>query len=87
MSGRKKKLSEKLKRYNILLIIALVVLMLLLGVLMIFQIFGNNDYYKVVSREDNIKKSKESDNGELAVENISDKFKDLDYPILYNKKH
>ena len=64
MSGRKKKLSIKLKRYNVLLIIALVVLMLLLATLMFVQIFGNKRYYKVSSREDNIKKSKKSDNAD-----------------------
>ena len=82
MSGRKKKLSDRLKRYNVLLIIALIVLMLLLGVLMIFQIFGNNDYYKVVSREDNIEKSKQNDNGDHeTIGWVRVQGTNIDYPV------
>ena len=83
MSGRKKKLSLKLKRYNIILIVALIVLMLLLCVLMFIQIFGSNDYYKVESREENIEKSKKSDNedhetiGWVRVQGTN-----IDYPVF-----
>lgn len=82
MSGRKKKLSAKLKRYNVLLIVALIVLMLLLGVLMCVKIFSNNDYYKTESREENIAKSKETDNedhetiGWVRVQGTN-----IDYPV------
>lgn len=95
MSGRKKKLSAKLKQYNVLLIISLIVLMLLLAILMLFKIFGNNDYYKVESREENIKKSKQSDNkdhetiGWLRVQGTNIDYpvygvlsKDFDYPVV-----
>lgn len=82
MSGRKKKLSEKLKKYNMVLIIALVVLMVLLGVLMLYKMFGNNDYYKTVSRKDNIEKSKTQDSkayetiGWVRVQGTN-----IDYPL------
>lgn len=82
MSGRKKKLSLKLKQYNVLLIVALVVLMLLLGTLMVFKIFGSTDYYKIESREENIRKSKQTDNadhetiGWLRVQGTN-----IDYPV------
>ena len=95
MSGRKKKLSLKLKQYNVLLIVALVVLMLLLGVLMVFKIFGNSDYYKVESREENISKSRETDNadhetiGWLRVQGTNIDYpvygvlsRDFDYPVV-----
>ena len=82
MSGRKKKLSLKLKRYNIALIVALVVLMLLLGTLMFVQMFGSSKYYRVESREENIRKSKESDSddhetiGWVRVQGTN-----IDYPV------
>ena len=83
MSGRKKKLSDKLKKYNTVLIISLVVLMVLLGVLMIYKMFGNNDYYKKVSRKDNIEKSKKQDSdayetiGWVRVQGTN-----IDYPLF-----
>ncbi len=83
MSGRKKKLSEKLKKYNMVLIISLVVLMVLLGVLMVYKMFGNNDYYKKVSRKDNIEKSKKQDSdayetiGWVRVQGTN-----IDYPLF-----
>ncbi|MBP5678239.1 MAG: class B sortase [Bacilli bacterium] len=97
MSGRKKKLSLKLKRYNVLLIVALVVLMLLLTTLMIFQMVGNNEYYKVESREDNISKSRKIDTpdhetiGWIRVQGTNIDYPvygvlstDFDYPIVSN---
>lgn len=82
MSSRKKKLSLKLKRYNIALIVALVVLMLLLAALMFVQMFGSNKYYRVESREENIRKSKEGDSedhetiGWVRVQGTN-----IDYPV------
>ena len=83
MSGRKKKLSLKLKRYNVLLIVALVVLMLLLAVLMFIQMFGNSAYYRVESRQDNIQKMKKTDTedhetiGWVRVQGTN-----IDYPVF-----
>ncbi len=82
MSGRKKKLSEKLKKYNMVLIISLVVLMVLLGVLMFYKMFGKNDYYKIESRKDSIAKSEKFDKedfktiGWLRVQGTN-----IDYPV------
>ena len=97
MSARKKKLSAKLKRYNIVLIVALVVLMLLLGTLMVVQMFGGRAYYKAESRMDNIRKSQESDSedhetiGWIRVQGTNIDYpvfgilsEDFDYPVTLN---
>ena len=82
MSGRKKKLSAKLKQYNVLLIISLVVLMCLLGVLMVVKMFKTEVYYKTEDRQENIAKSKLLDNsdhetiGWLRVQGTN-----IDYPV------
>ena len=82
MSGRKKKLSEKLKRYNVLLIIALIVLMLLLGVLMVVMMFGKGADYKIVSRKDNIEKSRKQDNPEYeTIGWVRIQGTNIDYPL------
>ncbi len=82
MSGRKKKLSLKLKRYNIVLIIALVVFMLLLGVLLFVKMFGNNNYYKVESRKDNINKSMAQDGKDYkTIGWVRVQGTNIDYPL------
>mgnify|MGYP003571245584 CR=1 FL=1 len=83
MSGRKKKLSLKLKKYNVLLIVALIVLMVLLAVLMIVKIFGNNDYYRVESRKDNIEKSKQQDRDDYeTIGWVRVQGTNIDYPLF-----
>ena len=97
MSTRKKKLSDKLKRYNILLIIALVVLMLLLGTLMVVQMFGGRAYYRAESRLDQIHEAQESDSddhetiGWVRVQGTNIDYpvfgilsEDFDYPVTVN---
>ena len=82
MSGRKKKLSAKLKRYNVVLIVSLVVLMALLGTLMVYKMVGSKAYYKIESRDENIAKSKSNDSkdhetiGWIRVQGTN-----IDYPV------
>ena len=82
MSGRKKKLSAKLKRYNIILIVCLVILMLVLGTLMTLKIFKNNDFYKIESREANIEKSKKGDGADHeTIGWVRVQGTNIDYPV------
>ena len=82
MSGRKKKLSLKLKRYNVILIIALIVLMLLLGVLMICQMFSNSSVYRIEPRHENIKKSQKNDQSSFkTIGWVRVQGTNIDYPL------
>lgn len=82
MRGRKKKLSVTLKRWNIVLLIVLVIFIGILCYLLGMKLFGSKDYYEVESREENIKKSKKSDNedhetiGWVRVQGTN-----IDYPV------
>ncbi|MBR3210924.1 MAG: class B sortase [Bacilli bacterium] len=72
----------KLKRYNVILIASLVALMLLLGILMIFQMFGYSGDYKVVSRKENIEKSKKSDGKDFeTIGWVRVQGTNIDYPL------
>lgn len=83
MSKSKNKIDIKLKKYNIFLIVTLLILLTLLSTIMITKIFSKEDYYKIVSRENNIKKSKENDNdyhetiGWIRVQGTN-----IDYPVF-----
>ncbi len=82
MSGRKKKLSLKLKRYNVMLIASLVVLILLLSILMFVQIFSSKGVYKVESRQANIEKSKQSDGKDFeTIGWVRVQGTNIDYPL------
>ena len=82
MSGKKKKLSEQLKRRNVLLIVVLVVLMILLGTLMIFKMVHHDDYYKIESRENNIRSSKAHDSADYeTIGWVRVQGTNIDYPL------
>ena len=82
MSGRKKKLSVKLKRYNIMLIVVLSILMLLLFVLMIVKMVGKGDFYKVESRISNIEKSRKNDKSDFqTIGWVRVQGTNIDYPV------
>ena len=82
MSGKKKKMSVRLKSYNIVLIVALIVFMILLGVLLVIKMFGNSNYYRVESRKDNIEKSKKQDRSDYeTIGWIRVQGTNIDYPL------
>ena len=64
MSSKKKQLSEKLKFYNVLLLGALMILIIVLTTLLCLKLFGFGTYYKTVSRTKEIEKSKQTDTEE-----------------------
>ena len=82
MRGRKKKLSVTLKRWNVVLLVVLIIFIGVLCYLLGMKLFGSKDYYEVQPREDNIKKSKKSDNedhetiGWVRVQGTN-----IDYPV------
>ncbi len=82
MSGRNKKLSEKLKFYNVLLLGALMILIITLTTVLCVQLFGIGIYYKVESREKNIEKSKQLDTDEYeTIGWIRVQGTNIDYPL------
>lgn len=82
MSGRKKKLSEKMKLYNFILIGVLVLLIFILSIVLFVKLFHSNDYYKVVSRNQNIEKSKKSDSSDYeTIGWVRVQGTNIDYPL------
>ena len=82
MSGKKKKMSVRLKGYNVALICVLIVFMLLLAILMIVKIFGNDNYYRVESRKGNIEKSKKQDRSDYeTIGWVRVQGTNIDYPL------
>lgn len=82
MSGRRKKLSQKMKIYNIILIVALIVLMLLLSILLIVQVLGSSGAYKIESRSKNIEMSKKKDGNDFkTIGWIRVQGTNIDYPL------
>ena len=82
MSGRNKKLSEKLKFYNVLLLGALMILIITLTTVLCVQLFGIGTYYKVESRNKNIEKSKQLDTDEYeTIGWIRVQGTNIDYPL------
>lgn len=83
MSRKKKKLSYKLKVWNIILIVLLVIFTLFLLVFLINLLFSKDEFYKIESRESNIKKSLTKDEdtyetiGWLRVQGTN-----IDYPVF-----
>lgn len=83
MSRKKKKLSLKLKIWNIILIVLLSIFALFLLVFLIKLLFSGNSFYRIEDRKDNILKSKKSDEdsyetiGWLRVQGTN-----IDYPVF-----
>lgn len=83
MSRKKKKLSLKLKIWNIILIVLLSIFALFLLVFLIKLLFSGNSFYRIEDRKDNILKSRKSDEdsyetiGWLRVQGTN-----IDYPVF-----
>ena len=82
MSNRKKKLSARLKRYNIFLIIALIVFMGILGFFMTFEMFYNKQSYSIKSRKENIAMSQKHDTSDYeTIGWVRVQGTNIDYPL------
>ena len=82
MSSKKKQLSEKLKFYNVLLLGALMILIIVLTTLLCLKLFGFGTYYKTVSRTKEIEKSKQTDTEEYeTIGWIRVQGTNIDYPL------
>ena len=82
MSGRKKKLSDKLKFYNVILLGLLIILIIFLFVMLGIKLFRNDDYYRIESRKDNIEKSKLLDNEDYeTIGWVRVQGTNIDYPL------
>ena len=82
MSNRKKQLSEKLKFYNVLLLGALMILIIVLTTLLFVKLFRNNDYYKIKSRNKEIEESKKLDTKDYeTIGWIRVQGTNIDYPL------
>ena len=82
MSGRKKVLSEKLKRYNVILLVLLGILIVGLTIMLGVKLFYNDSYYRTVSRKENIKKSQKLDTNDYSTIGwIRVQGTNIDYPL------
>ena len=82
MSDRKKKLSGRLKRYNIMLILMLIVLMGVLGFLMTYIIFHQEYSFSVESRKENIAMSQKHDTSDYeTIGWVRVQGTNIDYPL------
>lgn len=82
MSGRKKVLSEKLKRYNWFLLILLSILIIGMVAVLVMKLFYNDGYYRAVNRKSNIKKSQTLDNKDYeTIGWIRVQGTNIDYPL------
>ena len=82
MSNKKKKLNGKLKRFNIVLIISLVALMVVLGIVMVYKILSHADYYQVEPRNVNIEKSRLYDSDDYeTIGWVRVQGTNIDYPL------
>lgn len=82
MSDRKKKLSGRLKRYNIMLILMLIVLMGVLGFLMTYKIFHQEYSFSIESRKDNIAMSQKHDTSDYeTIGWVRVQGTNIDYPL------
>ena len=82
MSDRKKKLSSRLKRYNIMLILMLIVLMGVLGFVMTYTIFHQEYSFSVESRKENIAMSQKHDTSDYeTIGWVRVQGTNIDYPL------
>ena len=82
MSDRKKKLSGRLKRYNIMLILMLIVLMGVLGFVMTYTIFHQEYSFSVESRKENIAMSQKHDTSDYeTIGWVRVQGTNIDYPL------
>ena len=82
MSGRKKVLSEKLKRYNLFLLILLSILIIGMVAVLGMKLFYNDGYYRTVNRKSNIKKSQSLDSKDYeTIGWIRVQGTNIDYPL------
>ena len=80
--GKKKKLSARLKRANILLIIALFILICVLVIVLIKMMTQHDDFYTIESREEKIQKSKKLDSSDYeTIGWIRVQGTNIDYPL------
>lgn len=80
--GRKKKISEKVKIYNVVLITVLIVLIFSLLAVLFTKLFRNTDYYKLESRIDNIEKAKQNDKSNFeTIGWVRVQGTNIDYPL------
>ena len=82
MSGRKKVLSEKIKRYNWFLLILLSILIIGMVAVLGMKLFYNDGYYRTVNRKSNIKKSQSLDSKDYeTIGWIRVQGTNIDYPL------
>ena len=87
MSGRRKKISPRLKSYNIILIILLCILVILLLFLLFKKMFTFEKYYEVESRISNINKMKSKETDDYGIYGwIRVQGTNIDYPLVGLKK-
>ena len=80
--GKKKKISEKVKIYNVVLIAVLIVLIFSLLAVLFAKLFRNTDYYKIEPRTNKIEEARKNDTSNFeTIGWVKVQGTNIDYPL------